>query len=254
MTERDAQLLRKIQGLALEIEKESSDADFSEEKLAQLNILLHQFEFSENEDLRRLNLIPDHLHPQMNLQHFLNFMIPIERLAGKQLRDDHFLISTQDKTTKASQTRPLFFVLDNLRSAFNVGSIFRLADCVGAQEIYLCGYTPTTDNPSLIKTALSTLDHVNSKQVSRTSTALQELRAKGVHLVALETTPRSQSLFEKPLLGPTAFIVGNERFGLDPQILEQADEIRSIPMYGMKNSLNVANALSVAAFEWSRQN
>lgn len=254
MTDSEIRLLQKVQSLALDIERSSQDAAFSEPHLAQLSALLHQFQFSQEEPLQKLSLIPDHLHPQMSLQHFLNFMVPIERLIDRNLRDDHFLITTQDKSEKPVPSRPLYFVLDNLRSAFNVGSIFRLGECVGVQCIYLGGYTPNTENPSLQKTSMSTTQFVNSKAFSKTTQALLELKKQGVKIIALETSSTAVGLYEKPLVGPTAFVVGNERFGLDTSLLQLCDEIRKIPMFGIKNSLNVSNALTAAAFEWSRQN
>ena len=73
-------------------------------------------------------------------------------------------------------------------------------------------------------------------------------------IIALETARNCKSIYESPLHGPTAFVIGNERFGLDHSTLSSVDEVRNIPMFGIKNSLNVAQATAVAAFEWSRQN
>lgn len=206
-------------------------------------------------DLPKISAIAEHLNEKMSPRHFQNFMVPIERLLDRNLRDDQFLTTSIDRPAATVTRRNVFFVLDNLRSAFNVGSLFRLADCVGAGKIYLSGYTASpADVESVAKTSLGASSVVEFSSTDNLLTLISDLRKQGIRTVALETGRNTESLFGKPLLGPTAFIVGNERFGLDFEILNAVDEVRSIPTYGMKNSLNVANALSVAAFEWSRQN
>jgi len=260
----DRHLLHQIHALALKIEQESTDQNFNEKSLLDLNALLCELQFSENQELTRLSEIPDHLHPKMTLQHFSNFIVPIERLIDRNIRDDEFLVTTQDRpfaldkdqagSTSILKRRDLYFVLDHIRSAFNVGSIFRLADSVGAQKVFLCGYTPSPQQKALQKTALGSVEFVESESNPKTEQVIEGLRKNGVFIIGLETSQNSKNLFSGTLLGPTAFVVGNERFGLDRKTLEMCDEVRSIPMFGVKNSLNVSNSLSIAAYEWSRQN
>ncbi|GIL17370.1 MAG: hypothetical protein BroJett040_11210 [Oligoflexia bacterium] len=254
----EIELLQKIHSLALKIEKESKDQDFNEALLSQLTSLLFELRFSKNPDLERLAELPDHLHPQMTLRHFVNFMIPIERLLDRNLQDDQFLISTEDQIQNQSQTQqqkfPLFFVLDNIRSAFNVGSVFRLADCVGASEIILCGYTVGPENEALKKTSMSATQFVKSRHCETVKEAIEILRNQGIFVIGLETGSKALPLYQGTLKGPTAFVVGNERFGLDRSTLNLVDEVRKIPVFGVKNSLNVSNSLAIAAYEWSRQN
>lgn len=249
----DIKLLQKIHTLSLQIENQSQDAHFNVGLLAQLVILLKEFQFSDQIDLQKLSEIPDHLHPGMSLRHFVNFMIPVERLMDRHLKDDQFLITSTDLQAPL-QKFPLYFVLDNIRSAFNVGSIFRLGDCVGVSEILLCGYTVGPENEALQKTSLSAAKFLPSRHFPDLKDALTDLKAKGVYLIGLETSPQAISIYSAPMKGPTAFVVGNERFGLDHATLALVDEVRKIPVYGVKNSLNVANTLSIAAYEWSRQN
>jgi 23S rRNA (guanosine2251-2'-O)-methyltransferase len=147
----------------------------------------------------------------------------------------------------------LVFVLDHLRSGFNVGSLFRLADCVGAEKIWLVGYTATPEQKAVQDTALGTSAWVPWQHHDDLLTVIRELQAEGYKVIALETAECAQSLFAQSLPDKLAFVVGNERFGLGPESLAFVDEVRSIPMQGLKNSLNVASALSVAAFEWGRQ-
>lgn len=124
-----------------------------------------------------------------------------------------------------------------------------MADGVGALEIHLCGYTPKPD----AKTSLGTGDTLPTKQWHSLDEALVFLKNQGYQLWALETATHATSLFAWEPRFPTALIVGNERFGLEPQTLLKMDGVLELPMSGIKNSMNVSNALTAAAFEWKRQ-
>lgn len=252
----ELQILKKAYELAHLIEKESKDAHFPEASLFELSGLLKTLETSTHASAQKLAEIPDHFFPSMTLKHFSNFIVPIERALDRNLRDDQFLITatdTKDITPKASGKVPLYFVLDNMRSAFNVGSIFRLADCVGASEILLCGYTATPDSETLQKTSLGAWKNTKWQSFSHLKEAFAYLESLKVQIVALETAEKSSSLYDLSLTTPTAFVVGNERFGLDREALEISHQVASLPVWGQKNSLNVSNALSIAAYEWRRQ-
>ena len=276
------------------------------------------------------------------------------------LRDDQFLITTDDKIMPPVQedasgdgegdgvakessaagavskkTIPLVVVLDNLRSAFNVGSIFRTAECVGASKMYLCGYTATPQDKQTQRTTMGTHEYVEWEHTDSTLELLERLRRDGsVHIVGLETVVGSCSLFDfdfpthprgkvekdgaraahkdfnkadegtendveqeelkvasvdvslegmdvdgaphvpqvlretyrgndgdtggggdggetrSPVL---ALVVGNERFGIGPDVLEQCTQVVHIPCIGVKNSLNVSVAFATCAFEILRQ-
>ncbi len=148
---------------------------------------------------------------------------------------------------------PLTLVLDNLRSAFNVGSIFRTADTARLERIILCGYTPRPPNPKLLKTSMGTLDFVRWNHCATADQAVLELRQQGIQVFALETTQKSKSCFEAAIPKPAAFVLGNEALGVSPQALRQVDGILEIPLYGFKNSLNVASACAISVFEAIRQ-
>ena len=247
--------MKKILDLALKLERESTDGNFSDTDLNQLKKYLSELESSANSQEQKLGLIRNHLHPQMSLRHFVNFMVPMERAMGRSLKDEEFLVTSMDASRgeKNIMRLPLYFILDNIRSAFNVGSIFRSADGVGVSEIFLCGYTPTPENLALQKTSLGSSEFVSWSVHLKAEDVIQKLQNKKIKIVALETATNSKSIYDNPVLpGPTAFLVGNERFGLEPKILALADEVRHIPLQGYKNSLNVSSALTVAAFEWKR--
>ncbi len=235
--------------------------EFNEKDLFTLAALLKTLEHSENLAVQKLADIPEHFFSEMNLKHFTNFIIPIERALGRELRDDQIIVLDSDRATTDHQRAPMMFVLENIRSAFNVGSIFRLADCLYIEKIHLCGYTPSPEQEALQKTALGaanivpyqTHDNLLAAIDYLNNLKLNSVQHQNLQLIALETVVGAKSLYQIELNKPTAFIVGNERFGLEPEILKHCDGITSIPTFGVKNSLNVAMALSIASYEWQRQ-
>lgn len=143
---------------------------------------------------------------------------------------------------------PMAALLDNVRSIFNVGSIFRSADGAGFQSMYLCGITPTPENPKLAKTALGAEQGLAWHYHRNGVDTVVNLRMQGFTIWALEEHPQAESLFAAALpQPPLLLVVGNEVTGVDPGILAQCDKIVAIPMAGIKRSLNVATAFGVAA-------
>lgn len=253
LTSTDKKSLEEIHKLFLSLEKTSGDSQFEKQSLDKLKKLIAALIQSENLDVARLAGVEKHLTTDMTLKHFVAYLLPFERLLNKNLQDDDFLVLTNDKTSTQQTTLPLICVLDNIRSAFNVGSIFRTAECLGLESVYLCGYTPLPDQWKLSKTAMGTQDYQDWKPFLKTAEALNTLKNKGYKLVALETSEVATDLYADFEQTPTAFILGNERFGLDPELLKLVDEIRVIPVRGRKNSLNVGVTAAIASAEWSRQ-
>jgi len=143
---------------------------------------------------------------------------------------------------------PMEALLDNVRSIFNVGSIFRSADGAGFQQLHLCGVTPTPANPKLAKTALGAEEAVAWQHYRNGVNAVEALQRQDFTLWALEEHPQAESLMRVPLpQTPLVLVVGNEVTGVDPGILARCDKIVAIPMHGVKRSLNVATAFGVAA-------
>lgn len=212
---------------------------------------------SEAESLRRLATLSAHLHEAISLAHFYTFTVPFERLSSRSLRDDEFMVLEGDRPigiAVAAKHVPLKVIVENLRSAFNVGALFRTSECLGISEILLCGYTPGPDDDKTAKTAMGTESLVAWRRVDRARTAFALLRSEGYKIVALETvagaTPLDRFEFASR---PTAFVIGNERFGLDGDTLKDVDAICRIPVRGVKNSMNAGVAFGIAAFEWLRQ-
>ncbi len=147
------------------------------------------------------------------------------------------------------QREPLRVVLDNLRSAYNVGSIFRTADAAAVEHIYLCGMSAHPPHVKLAKTALGAFDYVSWSYHERTKDVLDELGTQGIPRIALEVVPDAIPLgrFEWPK--PAAVVFGNEVTGINESILERCDAVVSIPMWGYKNSMNVATAFGVVVYD-----
>lgn len=142
-------------------------------------------------------------------------------------------------------------ILDNIRSTFNVGSIFRCADGVGIEHLYLCGITPTPDHPKVAKTALGAEQSVGWSQHNNALDLAAQLHKAGHQLWALEENNRAEALWNVSLPATPAsitLIIGNEVAGVDPELLLCSDRVVAIPMRGAKRSLNVAIAFGIAAY------
>lgn len=139
-------------------------------------------------------------------------------------------------------------LLDNVRSTFNVGSIFRSADGAGLNHLHLCGVTPTPDHRKLVKTALGAERHVAWSHHRNGVILADALLASGCTLWALETHAAAVSILDAPPLPPSlVLVVGSEVTGVDPDLLARCACSVVIPMAGRKQSLNVATAFGVAA-------
>lgn len=146
-------------------------------------------------------------------------------------------------------TRQFVAILDNIRSRENVGSIFRTADAAGVSKIYLCGITPQPPHEKISKTALGAEAIVPWEYNRQTWRLIEKLKKDGYQIIALEKTKNAENIFElKKTLRKTALIVGNEVDGLGTNILKQAEKKVVIPMYGHKESLNVAVAFGIAVY------
>ncbi len=148
---------------------------------------------------------------------------------------------------------PVAVVLDSIRSAWNVGAIFRTADAICAEHVYLGGICACPPHPGVIKTALGATETVPWSYHEKTVQAVNDLRERNYHILCLERTPRSEIFWETSLRKPVAIVLGHEILGIQPDILECADSIVEIPMYGSKHSLNVSTAFGILAYELHRR-
>ena len=137
---------------------------------------------------------------------------------------------------------PLVVVLDNLRSMYNVGAVFRTADAFLVQELHLCGITATPPHREIQKTAIGATQSVNWVYEASAADACEKLKRQGYRIVGVEQTDESQPLqaFEVDKATPYALVMGNEVEGLHQDVLPLLDAAVEIPQFGTKHSLNIA--------------
>lgn len=140
----------------------------------------------------------------------------------------------------------IILVLDNIRSLYNVGSMFRTADGFGVKEIFLCGITGTPMQNGLKKVALGAEDNVPWKHVKQTWRIIRRLQADGYAVVGLEKTEGSQELADLSVPRRVVLVVGNEVNGITDTLLRRMDHVAHISMYGIKKSFNVSVACGIA--------
>ncbi|MBP9758173.1 TrmH family RNA methyltransferase [Candidatus Dojkabacteria bacterium] len=148
---------------------------------------------------------------------------------------------------------PITIVLEDIRSALNVGAIFRTCDAGNIQELYLCGITPYPPHNRIPKTALGSVDFVDWHQNKDTSEVTKNLTDSGVTLYSIEITDDSKDLFQEEIDFPAAFVFGNEITGVSDNVQRISHKILHIPMYGRKESLNIATACGIVIYELIRK-
>ena len=232
-----------------ELEKrfqQTSSADF--QFLKKMILELKELDGQHTDKLSELS---KHISNEMSLQTFQNVLVPLERWLNRTVRDDEFLIRQTDRKKTRSHF-PIILVLDHIRSAFNVGAFYRMADGLGVEKIILTGYTPTPNQLSVQKTSMGSEEYVPWEWIENLKNFLKQ-HQESHNIIAWETSDKSLTCETPFLQKPSIFIFGNERFGLGSDILELCHEVREIDMMGFKNSMNVAQAAAVGVFEWRRQ-
>ena len=154
---------------------------------------------------------------------------------------------------KESEKIPVIVVLENIRSAYNVGSVFRTADAFLIEAIYICGYSAKPPHKEIKKTALGAEDTVNWRHFNRASDAIAQLKNEQYAVYAVEQVENSISL-EKLKTGDRkiAVVFGNEVTGVEQSTIQLCDGSIEIPQLGMKHSLNIATAAGVVLWELVR--
>ncbi len=191
----------------------------------------------------------------------LRFPAPVEkagRLLCPRCKSPTHLLVTRDEVAshnprqEAVSPQPhLEVLLDNIRSTFNVGAMLRTSDGAGVSHVHLGGITPQPDNPRIAKVSLGAEFAVPWSYHTNGLTAVQECKARGLQIWALEILPGAVSLFDIPpetAVQSALLVVGNEVSGIDPGIQELCDQSFWIPMQGYKRSLNVAVAFGIAVY------
>src|SRR3989344_2672980 len=169
------------------------------------------------------------------------------KLGARQLR----ITTAKDTQKKLLKKNPIYIVLDNVLDTYNIGAIFRLADAVAATKVYLCGQTETPPNHRIKKASINTTEWVAWSYAPSAVEALQELKSQNTNLkiYAVEQDKRSVKYDSVEYEFPLALVVGHESEGVSKEVLDMADAIVELPMWGVNKSLNVMVSLGIVLFE-----
>lgn len=156
---------------------------------------------------------------------------------------------------REARKNPVIAVLENVRSGYNVGSLFRTGDAFLLEAIYICGYSPYPPHKEIRKTALGAEDTVNWKHFKTAAEAVNELKEMGYRVFAVEQTEQSIPLQEAAFdpREKIAVIFGNEVTGVEQSTISLCEGTIEIPQWGMKHSLNIATAAGVVLWELVRR-
>ena len=199
------------------------------------------FDYLRCAQSKRLIGLAHLLQPGATARSIQAALVPLERV------DKRVRVTDAEMGIRTTDSAPGNVVADNVRSAFNAGGLFRTADFFGADRLILCGYTPGPENPQVKKTALGADETTPWERAGDVRDVIDRLRAEGRRIYALETADGAKDISHFTPTWPCVLLLGNERFGLDPDVVAMADEVLEIPSHGMKNSLNVVSAFAVAA-------
>jgi tRNA G18 (ribose-2'-O)-methylase SpoU len=169
------------------------------------------------------------------------------KLGAKDLRKTR----PTPETFGTIKRNPIYLVLDRVIDTYNIGSLFRLADAIAAEKMYICGDTEYPPSSRIHKAAVGTEEWVPWEKVDSAISLVKKLKSEGVQIVAVEQDTRSVPL---SLLGtraefPMAIVIGNETEGISKSVLDLADVIIELPMFGVNKSFNVWGSAAVVAYK-----
>ena len=169
------------------------------------------------------------------------------KLNAKELRTT----PVDEEAAKAIKKNPITIVLDNLLDTYNVGSIFRLADAIAAEKVILCGATLTPPNSRIKKASINTTGWVNWEYATTAKEAVEKCQMLNdkCQIVAVEQDSRSKPFDKVDYQLPLAIVVGNETSGVSQEVLDIADLIVEMPMWGVNTSLNVMVSAGIILYK-----
>lgn len=152
---------------------------------------------------------------------------------------------------KTIKRNPIYLVLDNVIDTYNIGSMFRLADAIAAEKLYICGEAEYPPNSRIHKAAVGTEEWVPWSKIEKTSDIVTKLQSQGVQIIAVEQSPLSTpySVLSTKLQFPVAIVVGHETTGVSKDVLDLADIIVEMPMFGVNKSLNVWGSAAIISYK-----
>lgn len=167
----------------------------------------------------------------------------------------HELNRASVEAFKKQEKTPVVLVLDNVRSALNVGSAFRTADSFALQKIHLCGITATPPHREIMKTAIGATESMEWQHWKETKEAVLALQQEGFKVLAIEQAEGSVLLQNKEIQtdGKYALVFGNEISGVHQSVMDIVDGCLEIPQFGTKHSLNISVCLGIVVWEFCRK-
>lgn len=169
------------------------------------------------------------------------------KLGAKELR----LAKADPEVFKKLKKNPIYIILDNVLDTYNIGAVFRLADAVAVEKVILCAGSETPPNHRIKKASINTTEWVPWQYFTDAKTAIQDLRSKiqDIKIIAIEQSEKSVAYDSIDYKFPVALVVGHETDGVSKEVLEMADYIAEIPMWGVNVSMNVMVSLAIVLFE-----
>lgn len=186
------------------------------------------------------------------------------KLNARQLRDVDETDEVIAEKIKNLKRRPMYFILENIYDTYNIGGLFRLADALAVEKIYICGESEIPPNPKIKKASIGTYKVVPWEYRKTAGEAIEELRKfpisnsqfsnktqisnNKIQIIVVEQASNSVPYTQANYSGPVALILGNETYGVTPETLKLADQIVEIPMFGINKSLNVIVSAAIVSY------
>lgn len=169
------------------------------------------------------------------------------KLKAAELRNT----TATDEDRKKLKKNPIYIVLDNVMDTYNVGAIFRLADAVAAEKVFLCGQTETPPNTRIKKASINTTEWVEWEYAASAGEAISNIKKQiaNIKIIAVEQDEKSVPFDQADYSFPVVLVVGHETNGVSKDVLELCDAIVELPMYGINISLNVMVSLGIVLYK-----
>lgn len=172
-------------------------------------------------------------------------MVMIKKLGAKKLRES----VPKEEALASVKRNPIILVLDEILDTYNIGSMFRLADAVAAESVYLCGQMEYPPSARIHKAAVGTENWVPWIKKETTLEAIDELKKRGVMTIAVEQDKRSVPYWDLSPKFPVALVLGHETKGVRHEVLNKVDKIVELPMEGINISFNVWGSAAVVSYK-----
>jgi 23S rRNA (guanosine2251-2'-O)-methyltransferase len=166
------------------------------------------------------------------------------KLGARELRHT----KPEEEHLQNIKRNPIYLVLDRVLDTYNIGSLFRLADAVASEKLYICGESEYPPSSRIHKSAVGTEDWQPWEKRDTAAEVVRELKEKGVQIIVVEQDPRSIELKDLNPEFPIAIVVGHETDGVSKEVLDLADAIIELPQYGVNKSFNVWGSAAVVAY------